>query len=299
MSPTYGFIPLLFLAAIAVGVVVGVALVLLRHRRPVRQEPSCGKCGYVVTGLPSFTCPECGSDLREVGILIAESRRPLSPLVKGIIWTIAFPLPALVLSSVITALGLHEYTETRNYIVGPNSGAYAKVAMIATAKGPNASSLKSETLVLQLATNGTPSAPSQTSELTIDPATHGYRYVGKGGKPIAAPNGLDAHIVLDWLEAAGIDGGRAAVQKEASELFAQSQAISAANYSYSTALTPSFNTRSSWMQGAYGSPLWWTITQLILWPLLWLLGLWRLTRRRAPRAPAPNAELPRQSAESV
>ena len=31
-------------------------------------EPSCRACGYAVKGLPSFTCPECGSDLREVGI---------------------------------------------------------------------------------------------------------------------------------------------------------------------------------------------------------------------------------------
>jgi hypothetical protein len=31
-------------------------------------EPSCRACGYAVRGLPSFRCPECGSDLREVGI---------------------------------------------------------------------------------------------------------------------------------------------------------------------------------------------------------------------------------------
>jgi hypothetical protein len=35
---------------------------------PKVTEPSCRACGYAVRGLPSFTCPECGSDLREVGI---------------------------------------------------------------------------------------------------------------------------------------------------------------------------------------------------------------------------------------
>src|SRR3954453_23556332 len=30
--------------------------------------PPCRACGYAVRGLPSFRCPECGSDLREVGI---------------------------------------------------------------------------------------------------------------------------------------------------------------------------------------------------------------------------------------
>jgi hypothetical protein len=35
---------------------------------PKVTEPSCRACGYAVRGLPSFTCPECGSDLRDVGI---------------------------------------------------------------------------------------------------------------------------------------------------------------------------------------------------------------------------------------
>jgi hypothetical protein len=35
---------------------------------PKVSVPSCRACGYAVKGLPSFTCPECGSDLRDVGI---------------------------------------------------------------------------------------------------------------------------------------------------------------------------------------------------------------------------------------
>lgn len=45
-----------------------------RHRRhhAGTADPACGHCGYLVKGLSTFTCPECGSDLREVGI----TRRP-------------------------------------------------------------------------------------------------------------------------------------------------------------------------------------------------------------------------------
>ena|SRR5690242_16377075 len=32
------------------------------------EMPCCRACGYAVKGLPTFICPECGSDLREVGI---------------------------------------------------------------------------------------------------------------------------------------------------------------------------------------------------------------------------------------
>jgi hypothetical protein len=35
---------------------------------PKVTQPCCRACGYAVQGLPSFTCPECGSDLRVVGI---------------------------------------------------------------------------------------------------------------------------------------------------------------------------------------------------------------------------------------
>lgn len=32
-------------------------------------EPSCAKCGYGVRGLTTATCPECGRDLRQCGII--------------------------------------------------------------------------------------------------------------------------------------------------------------------------------------------------------------------------------------
>ena len=44
-------------------------LVWYLKRRRARLPGVCGKCGYNVTGIPTFTCPECGSDLRKVGIV--------------------------------------------------------------------------------------------------------------------------------------------------------------------------------------------------------------------------------------
>lgn len=38
------------------------------RRRGGDGEPRCGKCGYLVRGLSALNCPECGADLREVGI---------------------------------------------------------------------------------------------------------------------------------------------------------------------------------------------------------------------------------------
>jgi rRNA maturation endonuclease Nob1 len=36
--------------------------------RALAPEPRCGACGYIVKGLPGRVCPECGSDLRVVGV---------------------------------------------------------------------------------------------------------------------------------------------------------------------------------------------------------------------------------------
>jgi len=57
------------------------------------SEPTCGNCGYVVKGLPSYTCPECGGNLGEVGVHFANEWRthPLTPI---ILWTFLLLVPA-------------------------------------------------------------------------------------------------------------------------------------------------------------------------------------------------------------
>ena len=41
-------------------------------------DPCCAHCGYSVRKLGSFTCPECGNDLRQVGVI-----RPPRPTSEG------------------------------------------------------------------------------------------------------------------------------------------------------------------------------------------------------------------------
>ncbi len=47
----------------------------LRHRKTT-TEPTCPRCRYVVLGLVTPTCPECGADLRTTGIVPPQKLRP-------------------------------------------------------------------------------------------------------------------------------------------------------------------------------------------------------------------------------
>jgi hypothetical protein len=50
---------------------VGVQWMLRRDERLARTrdiQPHCGRCSYIARGLLTRRCPECGSDLRIVGV---------------------------------------------------------------------------------------------------------------------------------------------------------------------------------------------------------------------------------------
>jgi hypothetical protein len=71
---------------------VGCLYALRIHKRAAltRSVPSCGHCGYCIVGLERPLCPECGSDLRVVGILSPDNystKRAYGFLLLGMGWT--------------------------------------------------------------------------------------------------------------------------------------------------------------------------------------------------------------------
>lgn len=105
-------ISMIVLILIPVGLLIILTLVglLLGRRARVRsvQTPSCGRCFYPVRGLSTFSCPECGSDLREVGILTPAMRRPLGPWLAILFWSLALPIPAMVISGLLSSVIIPE-----------------------------------------------------------------------------------------------------------------------------------------------------------------------------------------------
>ena len=72
VAPGFSIISLLILLAMAAAIIAGVVLIVLglvgRNKPSTTEGGVCGRCGYSVKGLESLNCPECGADLREVGI---------------------------------------------------------------------------------------------------------------------------------------------------------------------------------------------------------------------------------------
>jgi class 3 adenylate cyclase len=99
--------------------------------------PTCGHCGYAVMGLETFICPECGSDLREVGI-VRSRHAPLPPGAVGpwgmFVRVVGWKLAAFaVVYTLVAASGIEYYTayvhpvrwgQTETVVVQPHSGAY-------------------------------------------------------------------------------------------------------------------------------------------------------------------------------
>ena len=59
----------------------------------------CAHCGYDVRGLPSHICPECGSDLNEVGRLAPRYRKwqKVPPVLRGVVYSASVLLVAAAL----------------------------------------------------------------------------------------------------------------------------------------------------------------------------------------------------------
>lgn len=116
---------------------VGVASALLAallwvmwrwQRRAATPEPACGHCGYFVTGLSGAVCPECGSDLRAVGIVAPGDARQAPKWIILAIFALVLPLPVILGWRIIRpALPLVFHQNAVVTLEHPVSGAYRQI----------------------------------------------------------------------------------------------------------------------------------------------------------------------------
>jgi hypothetical protein len=286
MSPSAA--PTLLLALVVLAGLVLLAVTWWkqgRGRGPV-GEPSCGKCGYAVRGLASLNCPECGSDLREVGIVTPHAARGAGPVVWAVVWTVALPWPALGLSALAAANALPQGVETNMrrviFVQAPYLNAIIQANM--TGRGVRYGQqvpprpVPVTQLTLDLQTQRT------VGPLTVDLATGASRYTDAAGQAATRPGPFDPAAVLAWLGSAGFDTTDPKVQARAADIHAAAREIPQAQNKFSNL---GKEPNGSQVVTAHPSlitttprPNPWTALGVVgFWVVVWLAGIVWIVRR--------------------
>ena len=209
----------LLLLPIALGIFV--LLAMQWRRRPVNAAPVCGRCGYDVRGLPGNVCPECGSDLRVVGVRRPGDREPLRARWRLFGWT------AFVFLSVLVPLAaLWGEVERRWLIVydvssktsfsTPRSGAYREIRFDYHARdyggdAPSRQRPAPEELTLILVLND---GAVRTMEVNARNPELGYLYRDSSNRTIENASGLGEDVLAAWMTDAGVTAGNPQVRQE-------------------------------------------------------------------------------------
>ncbi len=91
--------------------------------------PTCGACGYVVRGVSTLACPECGADLREAGIIGPRQKGRVNPLLFLLLWSMTLPVPVCIGSTLLMLVGPQEQFIDFDLSLKPKSGQYFEVSI--------------------------------------------------------------------------------------------------------------------------------------------------------------------------
>ena len=247
-------------------------------------EPACDRCGYPARGLTTFICPECGSDLREVGIRTPAMRRAAGPIAIVIARTLLVGVPALVVTALLSGILTEQTAEGTMSFAPP---------FTERADTPPAGTLDTLTVTYtgaRLSLGG-----GRAQRTPVDHATFIVQAVGHRPtslevdvkrrtatgtfEPSRTRSGeMNQPLVLAWLAAAGLDAGSPATRQLADEIVASADELRADR--------PDGVGFSRLERGGGGSgvssgpaPLV-TVALAILWGVVWLVAVVRGLRGR-------------------
>ena len=296
---------LVLLAIIAVGVWVVAVARRARRARP-SEGPACGACGYSVVGLTSMTCPECGGDLRSVGIVTPHAKgQAASWIASAALFSVLLALVAAVVTpTLFSVMPLRRSYEKNLRLLSPASGAYREVTL----------RLRDQTwstdrgllpVQIELVPNPPTTAPASASPAPSPPARlwlrpgGGYEdsVPGASTPTVVQQQGFGPGAVISWMSAAGTNTSLPAVRHEAAYITGEARMLAraarpqmrglhAGGYSSSGSGGGSsgpFATYTFNETGERRPPAWAAIPIAVLWLALWFSGLRYLSRTTPAR----------------
>ena len=190
---------LVALATLAAALLAG-ALLLRRYlpRAPAAPGPVCLRCGTPAAALTNFTCPGCGTDVRDAGLGQRNGASPLRPFWTVVAYTCLFvflsiPLAALVYEALPTV-----HTAALYSAMTVSSPEIHGVELYLKGRGPDEHSMR-HTLTGDLYATG--------GVVTLEAALPegNWRLVDLSGRQLDAGQRLNGQTVYRWLERAGVD----------------------------------------------------------------------------------------------
>lgn len=260
-------------------------------------DPVCGKCGYCVRGIEGLTCPECGSDLREVGILTPRHRRPAPPWLYFALWTLALPIAALLVSLLLmrTVIPFSQTAKVHRVIffqAPPYLFTTLEVSGAAREwQPPLASRSPAPPQVLNVF--------DQTSRrlLEVNMKTGGYSYRKKNGSLVQGASGMKGGVLADWLGTCGFNAADPRVRSLSDAAYPALVEVSQGGAA-AAGFTP-FNDPTGRQLGIAHPAALWTVydephpavvaSLAAFWLLVWIYGIRRIYRRTSlPASGSPG-----------
>jgi hypothetical protein len=271
-------IEIVTLPLIILAVAVVVWLIWRPRRAGLVQAPTCGRCGYCVRGLPTFTCPECGADLREAGIVGPGMRPALSRNNHLLIWTLLLPVPAVVFSSLlIVSLTPRVCVLTMHRWVNGQS-ADLRASVLVTMKG-QARRWPWSSIEIPLETMEIANRSGGPSKISVDLVRRTYRYPDAAGREVAGSGDVDEQVLADWLPVTGVKTDSPKSRECVQAMLQAIREVPQAQTKW-TELAPDpqsklarINAPSSYSYIQRHAPWWVSVPVWAFWVVVWLIGV--------------------------
>ena len=248
-------------------------------------EPACGRCGYPARGLTTFICPECGSDLREVGIRTQAMRRAAGPIAIVVARTILVGVPALVITALVSGLVIERRaSETRTFaptfsVAGagaPKPGTVDTLTVAAHGTRLSIGESRDETTPVDRATFVIHVTGHHPAALEVD--VRRRRAMGEIEAGKTRSGELSLPLVLAWLTTAGMDPRQPQTRQLADDIVASADGLHAGRPE-GVGFSGLESRGGGSSSGAGPSPVV-VIALAFLWGLVWLLAVVRGLRGR-------------------
>lgn len=286
--------------------------------RPSAGMPACGRCGYPARGITTVHCPECGADLREVGIVRPGQSQGqgtmalvlfagsiiyfilcgmLSELVEDFLPTYGNATARLSLMPTHSQYEARVRLETSETNWGhsySNSLSFNLRSFSSDGSLPIQISLDGLTpemqidaLAVELDLSNTPPGATYRPQLEIDPASAIATWQGLDGKTTQSKGPFTDQDMLRFLGASGMDEKQPQTIADAQQLHLFLDGVIQRKNQFTMT---GFDSYSSGGSSSYGwGPDWFWPLYAVGCILLWIVGLVLIIRRSGrKRRPEQN-----------